>query len=89
MNKSRQNRLILGTLAPVLGGAPRFYAQQAETQSPSTTSSQGKPQSGPRAGESSSNDAQAQPSDNGEMVHRRGSEVGRHVRSSARQRQDL
>jgi uncharacterized protein YdeI (BOF family) len=67
MNKSRQNRLILGALALVLGGAPRFYAQQAETQSPSTTSSQGKPQAGAGAGESSSNDAQAQLSDNGEI----------------------
>ena len=67
MNKSRQNRLILGGLALVLGGAPRFYAQ-SEAPSLSTISSQQEPrpkQAG--AGESSSNDAQGQPSESGQM----------------------
>ena len=68
MNKWTQNRLILGTLALVLGGNPRLYAQQSKIQSPSTTSSQQEPQPGqPREGESSSNDEQAPPSDNGRM----------------------
>jgi hypothetical protein len=76
MNKWTQNRLILGTLALVLGGNPRLYAQQSKTPSPSTTSSQQEPGPGqPREGESSSNDAQAQPSDKDQMF------IGRVVKS--------
>ena len=68
MNKCLQNRLILGTLALVLGGNPRLYALQSKTPSPSTTSSQQEPGPGqPREGESSSNDAQSEPSDKGQM----------------------
>jgi hypothetical protein len=67
MNKRTQNRLIVGTLALALGGAPRFHALQSETHSPGTTWSQPEPQPGqPPAGHSSS-DAQAQPSDDGQM----------------------
>lgn len=67
MNKRTRNRLIVGTLALVLGGAPRFHALQSETHSPGTTWSQQEPQPGqPPAGHSSS-DAQPQPSDNGRM----------------------
>jgi len=65
MNKYTQNQLILGTLALMLGGAPRFYAQKAETQTSSTTSLQQPAQ--PPPGESSSNDAQPRPSDHGQM----------------------
>lgn len=67
MNKCTQNRLVLGTLALVLGGNPRLYAQQSKAPSPSTTSSQQEPQGQPREGESSSNDAQAEPSDRSQM----------------------
>ena len=43
MNKCTQNRLILGTLALVLGGNPRLDAQQSKTPSPSATASQQEP----------------------------------------------
>ena len=68
MNKCTQNRLILGTLALVLGGNPRLNAQESKTPSSSTTSSQQEPGPGqPREGESTSNDAQSEPSDKGQM----------------------
>jgi hypothetical protein len=67
VNKCTQNRLILGTLALVLGGNPRLHAQQYKAPIPSTTSSPQEPQGQPREGESSSNDAQGEPSDKSQM----------------------
>jgi hypothetical protein len=76
VNKCTQNRLILGTLALVLGGSPRLYAQESKTPYPSTSSSQQEPGPGqPREAESSSNDAQSEPSDKGQMF------IGRVVNS--------
>jgi Protein of unknown function (DUF5818) len=65
MHVCTQNRWIVGTLALMLVGAPRFYAQQLNLHAAGTSWSQQEQQTPPPS-QSSSND-QAPPSDDGQV----------------------
>jgi len=65
MNKRTQSLWILGTLALALGTAPLYAQHSDSSQSPSAPSSQQQQPGQPPAGQSG-NDAQAQPSDDGQ-----------------------